>query len=59
MPTAIREIAGRRLSVTDYLRSFSPPRERAVMAKDDPLPGLFEGPALAYRLARRLAEGDH
>jgi predicted ATP-grasp superfamily ATP-dependent carboligase len=58
LPTALREIAGGRLSFRAYLRSFSPPRERAVMAKDDPIPGLLEVPWLAYRVSRRLARGE-
>src|SRR2546425_1046209 len=57
-PTAFSEITHGRLSVRDYLRSFAAPRERAVMAKDDPIPGLFEIPALAYRVTRRIARGE-
>jgi D-aspartate ligase len=57
-PTALGEIARGRLSFRAYLRSFSPPRERAVMAKDDPIPGLLEVPSLAYRVSRRLARGE-
>jgi predicted ATP-grasp superfamily ATP-dependent carboligase len=57
-PTAFSEIVHGRLSVPDYLRSFALPRERAVMAKDDPLPGLLEVPALAYRVTRRIARGE-
>ena len=57
-PTAFSEIVHGRLSIPDYLRSFALPRERAVMAKDDPLPGLLEVPALAYRVTRRIARGE-
>jgi predicted ATP-grasp superfamily ATP-dependent carboligase len=58
LPTALGEIRHGNLSVRDYLRSFSPPRERAVLARDDPMPAFSEAPGLAYRVARRLARGE-
>lgn len=53
---AVGEIARGKLSVGSYIRSFAPPRERAVLAKDDPLPALIEAPALALRVAQRWRE---
>src|SRR5581483_2426654 len=57
-PTAIREILGRRLQLREYARSLRPPRESAIFAWDDPLPGLAELPVLAYVLAQRLLLGE-
>jgi hypothetical protein len=34
------------------------PRESAIFAWDDPLPGLLEVPVLTYVLARRLWQGE-
>ena len=53
-PMALRELARRRLPVHQYLRSLRGPRESAIFARDDPLPGVCEFPILAYVLARRL-----
>ena len=56
LPTAFSEIARRRLSVADYVRSLRGPLEGAIFAPDDPLPGFCELPIIA-RLAlqrRRL-----
>jgi len=57
-PTSVKELLARRLSIREYVRSLRSPRERAIFAWDDPLPGLAEVPVLAYVLARRLLAGD-
>jgi predicted ATP-grasp superfamily ATP-dependent carboligase len=41
----------------EYARSLRSPRERAIFAWDDPLPGVAEVPLMAYVLARRLLGG--
>jgi D-aspartate ligase len=56
LPTAVREILHGHLSVRDYLRAFRGPRESAIFALDDPLPGLCELPLLALLVGRRLVE---
>lgn len=56
-PTAVREMLGGRLSVREYLRTLRGPRESAIFARDDPLPGLAELPLLGYVLARRVLSG--
>jgi predicted ATP-grasp superfamily ATP-dependent carboligase len=56
-PTAVREMLGGRLSVREYLRTLRGPRESAIFARDDPLPGLVELPLLGYVLARRVLSG--
>jgi predicted ATP-grasp superfamily ATP-dependent carboligase len=57
-PTALRELLRRRLSLRAYTDSFRGPRERAIFAADDPLPGLAEVPMILSILARRLAHGS-
>jgi predicted ATP-grasp superfamily ATP-dependent carboligase len=57
-PTAVRQLLARRLSLRDYARSLRWPRESAIFAWDDPLPGLLEVPVLTYVLARRLWQGE-
>ena len=57
LPNAVRDILGRRLSPRDYFRSLRRPRETAIFALDDPLPGLYEYPMLLRTIARRLAHG--
>jgi D-aspartate ligase len=52
VPAALPEILARRLSTAAYLRSLAPPHERAILAGDDPLPGLLEVPLFAYKTAR-------
>jgi predicted ATP-grasp superfamily ATP-dependent carboligase len=54
----VRELLGKRLTLREYARSLRRPRESAIFAWDDPLPGLCEVPVLAYVLARRLLSGD-
>jgi D-aspartate ligase len=58
LPTAVKEIRRGRLGLREYLRSLRGPRERAIFARDDPLPGLLELPLLVSVLARRLVRGD-
>lgn len=53
-PTAVREVLAGRLGAGVYLRSLRWPRESAVFAWDDPVPGLAELPILAWVLGRRL-----
>ncbi|MDX6468583.1 MAG: D-aspartate ligase, partial [Gaiellaceae bacterium] len=57
LPTAVTEVAHRRMSAAEYLRSLHGPRESAIRSRDDPVPGLLELPLLAGTLARRLAGG--
>src|SRR3954447_1688274 len=58
LPMAVREILHRRLSAGAYVKTLLPPRESAIAAHDDPLPGLLELPLLAGLLVRRLARGS-
>ena len=55
-PMAVRELLGHRLGVREYAWSLRRPRESAIFAWDDPLPGLAELPVLAYVLVRRLSQ---
>jgi predicted ATP-grasp superfamily ATP-dependent carboligase len=57
-PTAVKELLRRRLSVGEYARSLRRPRESAIFAWDDPLPGLVELPVLTYVMARRILQGE-
>jgi predicted ATP-grasp superfamily ATP-dependent carboligase len=57
-PTALRELIGGRLSAREYARSLRGPREAAIFARDDPMPGLTELPLLAFLLGRRLLRGE-
>jgi predicted ATP-grasp superfamily ATP-dependent carboligase len=52
-PTSLREMLSGRMPVRDYMRSFRVPRESAIFAWDDPLPGLAELPVLVYMLLHR------
>jgi predicted ATP-grasp superfamily ATP-dependent carboligase len=56
LPTAMREIFRRRLALRAYLASLRGPVEAAIFAKDDPLPGILEGPLLALLAGRRIAK---
>jgi predicted ATP-grasp superfamily ATP-dependent carboligase len=60
VPTALREIARRRLSLRDYLGSFRRPVDLSTVTLDDPRPGLMEIPLqVAIRLrAGRSGRGD-
>jgi D-aspartate ligase len=57
-PTSAKELLSGRLPVREYLRSLRGPRESAIFAWDDPLPGLSELPMLVSVLARRLMRGE-
>jgi predicted ATP-grasp superfamily ATP-dependent carboligase len=57
LPTVLQEIGRGRLSVRDYVGSLRGPREHAIFARDDPLPGLLELPLLASLVARRFVRG--
>jgi len=49
VPAAIHEIFRGRISLRAYLRSLRSPVEFALMAADDPLPGLLDLPLFAYK----------
>jgi predicted ATP-grasp superfamily ATP-dependent carboligase len=55
-PTAVKELLARRLPLREYVRSLRGPRESAIFARDDPMPGLSELPIVAWLLCRRLAQ---
>ncbi len=48
-PAAVHEILRGRLSLRAYLRALRSPIEFALMASDDPLPGLLDLPLFAYK----------
>jgi predicted ATP-grasp superfamily ATP-dependent carboligase len=48
-PAAIHEMLRGRLTLGAYLRSFHGPIQFALMAADDPLPGLLDLPLFAYK----------
>ncbi|HEV2521211.1 MAG TPA: ATP-grasp domain-containing protein [Candidatus Acidoferrales bacterium] len=49
IPAAIQEMLRRRLGFMEYLSSLRSPIEFALMAADDPLPGLLELPMFVYK----------
>ena len=49
VPAAVHEILRGRISLKAYLRSLHSPLQFAVMAADDPLPGLLDLPLFAYK----------
>jgi predicted ATP-grasp superfamily ATP-dependent carboligase len=49
LPAAIQEMLRGRLSLAAYLRSFRAPLQFALMAADDPLPGLMDLPLFTYK----------
>ena len=49
VPAAIHEMLRGRISLGAYLRSLRGPAKFAVMAADDPLPGLLDLPLFAYK----------
>jgi D-aspartate ligase len=54
IPTAAREIFGRRLRLREYVRNFRRRTDYATLVLDDPMPGLLEVPLLlADALQRR------
>src|SRR3989449_71294 len=57
LPVAIQEILRGRLSLRAYVRSLQGPRESAIFAWDDPLPGFLELPLLACTLGKRILRG--
>ena len=54
---AAKEILHARLSPWDYLRELLGERESAIFAWDDPLPGAFDLPFLAWTAGRRMLRG--
>jgi predicted ATP-grasp superfamily ATP-dependent carboligase len=50
---AISEILNGGFSLSSYLRSIRGPKESAIFAWDDPLPGLLDLPLFAYSLGTR------
>jgi len=57
LPAALREMARGTLSPLRYLRSLTGPKESAIFAYDDPLPGLLELPLMAWLAGKRLIQG--
>jgi D-aspartate ligase len=55
---AIAEILGGRLSLRSYLRSIRGPKESAIFAWDDPLPGLLDLPLFAFTLGKRTLSSN-
>ena len=56
LPAVVAELRARRLAPGDYLRSVLAPKERAIFARDDPLPALLELPLhLGKAVIRRTA----
>jgi D-aspartate ligase len=53
LPTAVVEIAGRRLSARAYLRSLRSADTEAVFSREDPLPGLAELALIPYLSVKR------
>lgn len=47
VPIATREILGRRLTFSEYLRRFRRPVDFATLTRDDPIPALLELPLQA------------
>ena len=58
LPTVVGEIFRRRIGLREYFSTLRGPRERAIFALDDPLPGLAEGPLIVSMLMRRLLRGN-
>lgn len=57
VPTAAREILGRRLAFSEYLRGFRRPVDFATLTRDDPIPGLIELPLQAVIALRKRQRG--
>ena len=53
---ALDEILNGGFSLASYLRSVRGPKESAIFAWDDPLPGLLDLPLFAYSLGKRAAK---
>lgn len=58
LPTVVGQILRRRMGLREYVGTLRGPRERAIFALDDPLPGLAEGPLIVSMLVRRLLRGN-
>ena len=58
VPTALRLVAGRELSPSAYIHSLRGPREAAIFARDDPVPGLVEVTLLLQVAVGRLRSGS-
>jgi len=58
LPTSLKQVARRELSLMPYLRTLLSRHESAVFARDDPWPGVVELPMLAGTLMRRLRLGS-
>ncbi len=56
-PAAIHEMLLGRLTLGRYLRSFRGPIQFALMAADDPLPGLLDLPVFAYKKLHSSCKG--
>lgn len=54
---AVGEILRGRLSLGAYMRSLSGPRESAIFAWDDPMPGLLDLPLFACASGKRIFMG--
>lgn len=52
IPAAVHEILRGRIGLRAYLRSLRSPLQFAVMAADDPLPGLLDLPLFVYKRLR-------
>jgi D-aspartate ligase len=57
VPAAIHQMLRGQLNLGAYLRSLRSPVEFALMAADDPLPGLLDLPLFAYKHFRHSYEG--
>jgi len=55
VPTFAKEILGRRMKLREYLKTFRPPLEGPLWAKDDPKPVFIEPMILARRIFQRAA----
>jgi predicted ATP-grasp superfamily ATP-dependent carboligase len=53
VPTVAREIFTGRMTVSSYLASLRGPLEHAMIARDDPLPGIADVPLTAVVQVRR------
>ena len=49
VPAAFQEMLRGRLNLGSYLRSLRGPLQFALMAADDPLPGLMDLPIFAFK----------
>ena len=57
VPTAAREMFGRRLRLSQYLRGFRRPVDFATVTRDDPIPGLVELPLQVALVLRKRLRG--